>query len=117
MVYFLAHPQDKAPAHKEGKVIDILSNAGKTLTPKLMVQVEDAFISKFGPYAGWAHNVLFISDLSSSKPYLPEKLRPASGTERGKRRKVQLEEESDADVKGEEDLPKGLLPAPGTEHS
>ena len=41
-----------------------------------MVQVEDAFIERFGPYAGWAHNVLFISDLAASKQYLPASLQP-----------------------------------------
>jgi len=59
---------------KEG--YKVRHNAGKTLTPKLMDAVEGAFIAKFGPYAGWAHNVLFISDLATSRQYLPPHLQP-----------------------------------------
>ncbi len=29
--------------------------------------VEAALIERFGPYAGWAHNTLFIAELSSHK--------------------------------------------------
>ena len=29
--------------------------------------VEGALIERFGPYAGWAHNTLFIAELSSHK--------------------------------------------------
>ena len=35
------------------------------------MQVEQAFQDVFGPYAGWAHNVLFISELASQKHRLP----------------------------------------------
>lgn len=41
--------------------------AGKNLTPKLSVVVADAFVAKFGSYAGWAQNVLFIGQLSTQK--------------------------------------------------
>lgn len=41
--------------------------AGMRLTPKLCSQVSDAFVSKFGKYAGWAQNVLFIGELRSQK--------------------------------------------------
>ncbi|XP_020245120.1 N-glycosylase/DNA lyase OGG1, partial [Asparagus officinalis] len=41
--------------------------AGKSLTPKLCGQVAEAFVSKFGNYAGWAQNVLFIGELPSQK--------------------------------------------------
>lgn len=41
--------------------------AGMRLTPKLCSQVSDAFVSKFGKYAGWAQNVLFIGELPSQK--------------------------------------------------
>lgn len=37
------------------------------LTPKLNSQVCDAFVSRFGKYAGWAQNVLFIGELPSQK--------------------------------------------------
>jgi len=41
--------------------------AGKSLTPKLSVVVADAFVTRFGSYAGWAQNVLFIGQLPSQK--------------------------------------------------
>jgi 3-methyladenine DNA glycosylase/8-oxoguanine DNA glycosylase len=40
---------------------------GKTNNPKLHPIVQAAFIQKFGPYAGWAHNTLFIGELGSMK--------------------------------------------------
>ena len=54
-----------------------------------MTAVENAFIERFGSYAGWAHNILFISDLASSREYLPESLqasRPSTGS-KAKRKK------------------------------
>ncbi|KAK3263766.1 8-oxoguanine glycosylase ogg1 [Cymbomonas tetramitiformis] len=50
---------------------------GKTLTPRIMDVVEDAFGDVFGEWAGWAHNVLFVADLASQKHRLPEHLRPS----------------------------------------
>jgi len=47
---------------------------GKSLTPRLMTVVEDTLIERFGPHAGWAHNVLFLSELAQLKKKLPEKL-------------------------------------------
>uniref|UniRef100_A0ACD5YNK1 Uncharacterized protein n=1 Tax=Avena sativa TaxID=4498 RepID=A0ACD5YNK1_AVESA len=41
--------------------------AGKSLTPKLSIVVADAFVSKFGKYAGWAQTVLFIGQLPAQK--------------------------------------------------
>lgn len=38
---------------------------GKTNSPKYHPEVQAAFIKRFGDYAGWAHNTLFISELSS----------------------------------------------------
>jgi N-glycosylase/DNA lyase len=46
--------------------------AGKSLTPKLSVVVSDAFVTKFGSYAGWAQNVLFIGQLPSQKLLVTE---------------------------------------------
>ena len=46
----------------------------KSLTPRLMEVVENTLIEKFGPHAGWAHNVLFLSELAQLKKRLPEKL-------------------------------------------
>ncbi|XP_058097473.1 N-glycosylase/DNA lyase OGG1 [Magnolia sinica] len=48
--------------------------AGARLTPKLCSHVAEAFVSKFGKYAGWAQNVLFIGDLPSQKALLPSDL-------------------------------------------
>ncbi|KAJ1696359.1 hypothetical protein LUZ63_004871 [Rhynchospora breviuscula] len=41
--------------------------AGTSLTPKLCNRVAEAFVAKYGKYAGWAQNVLFIGELSSQK--------------------------------------------------
>lgn len=48
---------------------------GKSLTKRVNQKIEDAMRERFGEYAGWAHNVLFISELSSHSGYLPEHLR------------------------------------------
>ncbi|KAJ4790320.1 N-glycosylase/DNA lyase [Rhynchospora pubera] len=40
---------------------------GMSLTPKLCNRVAEAFVAKYGKYAGWAQNVLFIGELSSQK--------------------------------------------------
>jgi N-glycosylase/DNA lyase len=49
--------------------------AGARLTAKLHVAVSEAFVKKFGKYAGWAQNVLFIAELLSHQVHLPEHLR------------------------------------------
>ncbi|RLN08384.1 uncharacterized protein C2845_PM11G07660 [Panicum miliaceum] len=46
--------------------------AGKSLTPKLSVVVADAFVTRFGSYAGWAQNVLFIGQLPTQKVVVAE---------------------------------------------
>lgn len=38
---------------------------GKTNAPKYHPEIQAAFVKVFGDYAGWAHNTLFISELSS----------------------------------------------------
>ncbi|RWR90253.1 N-glycosylase/DNA lyase OGG1 isoform X1 [Cinnamomum micranthum f. kanehirae] len=48
--------------------------AGARLTPKLCSHVAEAFVNKFGKYAGWAQNVLFIGELSSQKALIPSHL-------------------------------------------
>ncbi|KAJ6398970.1 hypothetical protein OIU77_019681, partial [Salix suchowensis] len=45
--------------------------AGASLTPKLCGRVADAFVSKYGKYAGWAQTLLFIAELPSQKALLP----------------------------------------------
>ncbi|KAJ0923112.1 putative DNA-(apurinic or apyrimidinic site) lyase [Helianthus annuus] len=44
--------------------------AGKRLTPKLCSHVADAFVQKYGKYAGWAQTLLFIAELPSQKALL-----------------------------------------------
>ncbi|PIN17055.1 8-oxoguanine DNA glycosylase [Handroanthus impetiginosus] len=48
--------------------------AGTRLTPKICNLVADAFVSKYGKYAGWAQTLLFISELPSQKAILPSSL-------------------------------------------
>ncbi|XP_052188254.1 N-glycosylase/DNA lyase OGG1 [Diospyros lotus] len=45
--------------------------AGVRLTPKLCNRVADAFVRKYGKYAGWAQTLLFIAELPSQKALLP----------------------------------------------
>ena len=37
---------------------------------QVMEAVEIAFVERFGPYAGWAHNTLFIAELASQQVQL-----------------------------------------------
>jgi hypothetical protein len=48
---------------------------GRKLTVKLHREVAEAFVQRFGSYAGWAHTVLFIAELSSQQSLLPLHLR------------------------------------------
>ncbi|KAL2339750.1 hypothetical protein Fmac_007690 [Flemingia macrophylla] len=48
--------------------------AGSQLTPKLCDRVAEAFVSKYGKYAGWAQTLLFIAELPSQKAILPSHL-------------------------------------------
>ncbi|PKI57535.1 hypothetical protein CRG98_022186 [Punica granatum] len=45
--------------------------AGSRLTPKLCSRVAEAFVSKYGKYAGWAQTLLFVAELPSQKALLP----------------------------------------------
>ncbi|XP_019182357.1 PREDICTED: N-glycosylase/DNA lyase OGG1 [Ipomoea nil] len=45
--------------------------AGTSLTPKLCTRVADAFVNKYGKYAGWAQTLLFIAELPTQKAVLP----------------------------------------------
>ncbi|CAA0827927.1 N-glycosylase/DNA lyase OGG1 [Striga hermonthica] len=45
--------------------------AGTHPTPKTCIRVADAFVTKYGKYAGWAQTLLFISELPSQKALLP----------------------------------------------
>jgi N-glycosylase/DNA lyase len=44
--------------------------AGAKLTPKLHGRVAEAFVSKYGEYAGWAQTLLFIAELPAQKTLL-----------------------------------------------
>ncbi|XP_024977233.1 N-glycosylase/DNA lyase OGG1 isoform X2 [Cynara cardunculus var. scolymus] len=44
--------------------------AGTRLTPKLCSRVADAFVEKYGRYAGWAQTLLFIAELPLQKALL-----------------------------------------------
>lgn len=44
--------------------------AGTRLTPKVCSRVSDAFVEKYGKYAGWAQTLLFIAELPSQKALL-----------------------------------------------
>ncbi|XP_027094969.1 N-glycosylase/DNA lyase OGG1 isoform X1 [Coffea arabica] len=64
--------------------------SGTRFTPKLCSRVADAFVCKYGKYAGWAQTLLFIAELPSQKAILPsrfcdaEKVKPAKSKERKK---------------------------------
>ncbi|KAF5806284.1 putative DNA-(apurinic or apyrimidinic site) lyase [Helianthus annuus] len=66
--------------------------AGKRLTPKLCTHVADAFVQKYGKYAGWAQTLLFIAELPSQKALLQSL---SNGTAKDvKPPKIKEEEES-----------------------
>jgi N-glycosylase/DNA lyase len=48
--------------------------AAKSVTPKVYAAVGDVFRSRFGPHSGWAHSLLFVAELPSFRPVLPEDL-------------------------------------------
>lgn len=52
----------------------------KSVTPKIMRAVERRMEDVFGPYAGWAHNALFIAELRDVRETLPERLRTPKRT-------------------------------------
>lgn len=45
--------------------------SAKSLTPSVYQRVGDLFRRAFGPYAGWAHSVLFAAELPAFAPRLP----------------------------------------------
>lgn len=80
----------------------------KSLTKKVHAEVQAAFVARFGPYAGWAHNALFIAELASTKAAVPALAAAASG--RAGKRKVQASDtdsssdsEAEAEVGGASD--------------
>ncbi|KAF9647540.1 DNA glycosylase [Thelephora ganbajun] len=61
----------KMPSAKGGKI---------PMTPKLYEEVATKLADVWGDYAGWAHSVLFTSDLKSFADYGTEKQTPVNGT-------------------------------------
>lgn len=51
----------------DGVLVDV-----KSLTPSVYRQVGDLFRSRFPEQAGWAHSLLFVAELPSFRPVLPE---------------------------------------------
>lgn len=48
-----------------------LVDGAKSLTPTIYRQVGELFKSRFGPWAGWAHSLLFVAELPSFRSVLP----------------------------------------------
>eukprot|EP00891_Asterochloris_glomerata_P001075 jgi/Astpho2/1075/e_gw1.00017.36.1_t len=61
---------------------------GQLVDKKMMAAVEQAFQQRFGMDAGWAHNVLFISDLASQQERLPPELQAKPKAAKGARSKT-----------------------------
>jgi hypothetical protein len=52
--------------------------AKKTLNKQLHADIQQVFVQRFGAFAGWAHNTLFISELASHRHLLPPGLASAA---------------------------------------
>lgn len=79
-----------------------VAKSAKTMTPKAYAQVQDFFREKWGPYAGWAHCVLFAAQLSDFKdPKWEEKMKAKKEALEGLEG-VKLEESVKIEVKIEE---------------
>ncbi|KAG2488622.1 hypothetical protein HYH03_012795 [Edaphochlamys debaryana] len=78
----------------------------KTLTKATGALAAAAFTERFGPYAGWAHNTLFISELAAQQHRLPPGLRQGRGgggggkRQRGAAGKGLVEEEAEGGEAG-----------------
>ncbi|XP_021751964.1 N-glycosylase/DNA lyase OGG1-like [Chenopodium quinoa] len=48
--------------------------AGVRMTPKLCSSVAEAFVTRYGKYAGWAQTLLFVSELPSQKAIIPSEV-------------------------------------------
>lgn len=65
--------------------------AGARLTPKLCSRVAEAFVNKYGKYAGWAQTMLFIAELPSQKAILPSHFSNVNGKKSVKRKIVEAD--------------------------
>lgn len=83
---------------------------GKSLTKKVHAEVQAAFVQRFGAYAGWAHNSLFIGQLASTRDKVP-----ALATGSGGKRKAGGSEGSSASEDSEEEAGGGA--SDGSEYS
>jgi len=75
---------------------------GKTNTPKLHPEVQAAFTDMFGPYAGWAHNTLFISELASVKKKIAAEMEVKGGVKEEESEEEEESSSDDGDGEGEE---------------
>jgi hypothetical protein len=73
---------------------------GKSLTKKVHLEVQAAFVQRFGAYAGWAHNSLFIGQLASTRDKVPALATGGGGG--GSKRKAGGNEESSGNEDSEE---------------
>lgn len=48
--------------------------AGVRLTSKLCSRVAEAFVTRYGKYAGWAQTLLFVAELPSQKALIPSQV-------------------------------------------
>ncbi|KAF5725313.1 N-glycosylase/DNA lyase OGG1 isoform X1 [Tripterygium wilfordii] len=61
--------------------------AGSRLTPKLCSRVAEAFVSRYGSYAGWAQTLLFIAELPSQKAIIPSHCQTTTKENKSSKRK------------------------------
>jgi len=66
----------------------------KSVTPRVMRAVELKMEDVFGPYAGWAHNALFIAELKSVRDALPDELKTPRRPTPSKKKRKQAEPSS-----------------------
>ena len=64
----------------------------KSLTPAVHTRVNDLFIDRFGPHAGWAHSLLFAAELPQYADRLPADLRADMEAFREEGRLLKLEQ-------------------------
>ncbi|KAK7693730.1 hypothetical protein QCA50_003302 [Cerrena zonata] len=75
------------------------SKAKTAMTPKLYDDVNNKLASIWGTYAGWAHSVLFTSDLKSFSTYgLPSPSPSASPVKPSKKSKILLENQTTSSI-------------------
>ena len=71
---------------------------GKSLTPRVMMEVEEAIVGVFGAYAGWAHNTLFVAELAHVRAGLPEELRTPPRPKLAKKPKREKKEDEEKET-------------------